>query len=144
MYSRLPTSRTRATCGCLRRARRRPLASHTCSTICHATSRLRARKRSSGKAQTVRRSRACSSIRSAIRAGNAIRWRCRRTAARRPPTSTASGSGSTTRRCWPRRGTRSCNPTIGAAPGTATRFCGTWSATISRIRISTSWPAWTK
>ena len=36
---------------------------------------------------------------------------------------------------------RACSRTIAAAPATATRSCATWSATTSRTRTSTSWPA---
>ena len=62
---------------------------------------------------------------------SATRWWCRRTAGRRPPTSSASAAGATTPRCWRPRATWCCSRTIAAAPATAIRSCATWSATTS-------------
>ena len=75
----------------------------------------------------------------------AIRSPCRRTADRRPPTSSGSARSAYEIQVLAGKGLRrACSRTIAAAPDTATRSCATWSATTSRTRTSTSWPASTK
>ncbi len=99
--------------------------------------RLPRQERWSGPARTASRWKGCCSTRSTTRKAGGIRWSSRPTEVPRPPTSSVSGRRATPSRCWRRSATPCCSPTIAAAPATATRSCGTWSAATSRT------PTWT-
>lgn len=66
---------------------------------------------------------------------------CRPTADRRRRTSSDSAECRTTFPCSRRRVMRCCSRTIADPPAMATSSCATWSDIISRMRISTCWPA---